>query len=51
MFCVFLRSFRSVLAKNPAILSSDGRERHFFFGSIVSKQLGRRAWKRGCLMV
>ena len=31
MFCVFLRSFRSVLAKNPAILSSDGRERHFFF--------------------
>ena len=40
MLCVFLRSFRSVLVRNPAILSSDGRERHFF---LVQSWVNSRA--------
>ena len=48
VFCVFLLSYRSVLVRNLAISSLDSSP---FFGTLVNKWLGRRAWKRGWWMV
>ena len=50
MFWVFVLSFHSGLVRNSAI-SFRIAVNTIFFGSLVNKQLGRRAWKRGWSMV